>query len=144
MREAKWDGNVTPQMHFVPKCIRVRRNAFGDLKSPNASRDERNAFGDNHQHKMHFGTVTPTSGMQTAPKCILLRPNASRNVPNGFSFSPPSSSGCIWTQRNAFGRNEMHFAMSLLNTAYRIFPTQSSKDTETSVEIPTAPNSNLG
>jgi hypothetical protein len=45
--DRRWRGvAVTSQMRFVPKCIRVRRNAFGDLKSPNASRFVRNASRD--------------------------------------------------------------------------------------------------
>ena len=51
---------VTPEMHFVPKHVSGRRNAFRDLKSPNTSRDVRNAFRDEHQHEMHFVTITPT------------------------------------------------------------------------------------
>jgi hypothetical protein len=78
-------------------------NAFWDLKSPNASWDERNAFGDNHQHKMHFGTITPTSKMKIIPKCISLHPNTSRDIPNGFSFCP-TLSDAFHVKRNAFGR----------------------------------------
>jgi hypothetical protein len=57
------------------------QNVFGDLKSPNASRDKQNAFGDNHQHEMHIGTITHTHKMQIAPeihfvasKCISWCP----------------------------------------------------------------------
>jgi hypothetical protein len=88
---------VASQMRFVPKCIRVRRNAvitktkcisfrpkciWGQSSTRNAFRDGHADFRNANRSQMH------------------LRPNASRDVPNGFSFSP-SSSGCIWTQRNA-------------------------------------------
>jgi hypothetical protein len=90
----------SPLLHS--KCV-SSPNAFGCVETRLGISNhqmhlwtKQNAFGDNYQHEMHFGMIAPTSEMQTAPKCISLRPNASRDVPNGFSFSP-SSSGCIWT-----------------------------------------------
>jgi hypothetical protein len=43
-----------PQMHFLG----ASKSVWGSQIITNASRDERNAFGDNHQHEMHFRTIT--------------------------------------------------------------------------------------
>jgi hypothetical protein len=79
---------VTPEMHFVPKHVSERRNAFRDLKSPNTSRDVRNAFRDDHRHEMHFVMITPTPKWKSPPKHISWSRNAYGGVLNGFSFCP--------------------------------------------------------